>query len=257
MYAHTDAYMTFKKQTQQVLDFAVLIASSVPELKKTIKLSKKEGEKTTHLAKIDFFNAPSSPNELLSYSQQYKSELSKYVILSNFSFFEAYVTDVIDEMFKFHGGKEEMIRKTKDRCKGHIDPSGSSIIESRKKLQDSYKKKNHQKYKKHTSILKKQNFKFPSELLSHYGLKKVKDELKKIKSAEMPDLLQDGFHIDLTDDEVKGFHTIREFRNKIAHGNKNRFNLREAMECNKVLKNLAVKIDRHFVKNFFIIEVYS
>ena len=43
----------------------------------------------------------------------------------------------------------------------------------------------------------------------------------------------------------------------IAHGRRNDFTVSSAMECNRFLRELAVRIDNHIVTNFFVIEAYS
>ena len=256
MYANTDAFTRLKKQTQTVLDFTVLISNSVPLLKMTIKNIEK-GIDGAQLAKPDYFKGGQNQEQLKSYAAEYKSNLSKYLLISNFSYFEAYVLDAIEEMLNFHGGSEQLLFAARRRCQQHVNPKDSVIISNRKKLQDSYKKKNDGKYKKYTKLLMNNNFKFPSELLSSYGVQKLSDELKSVKSVGIPNLLVDGLHFPMTEDEVNEFHRIRDIRNSIAHGKRESFDMPNAMKCNKFLRELSVKIDNHIVNNFFVIERFS
>lgn len=256
MYPNTESFLRLRAQTQAVLDFTVLISNSVPLLKMTIKNIEK-GINGIQLANPDYFKGDQNQEQLKSYAADYKINLSKYLLLSNFSYFEAYVSDAIEEMFKFHGGSEQLINDARRRCRKHINPSDTVINENRKKLQDSYKKKNDGKYRKFTNLLQEYNFKFPSELLSSYGVQKLKDELKNIKSVDIPSLLIDGLLFPMTEDDVEEFHRIRDIRNSIAHGKCKSFDMPSAMICNKFLRNLSVQIDSHIVNNFFIIERFS
>ncbi len=137
---------------------------------------------------------------------------------------------------------------------GHRD---KPLIEVRRHLQDSFSKRKCQKYEKYTQLLKEKNYKFPSELLSSYGVIKLNDELQKLRSVGIPDILSNGLHFALSEKETTNFHRIRGFRNDIAHGRRNDFTVSSAMECNRFLRELAVRIDNHIVTNFFVIEAYS
>lgn len=192
-----------------------------------------------------------------SYAKEYKSDLSKYILLSNFSYFEAYVINSIEEIFKFHGGFDVMLKESQLRCNQDINSNDAFVTLNKKKLQDSYDEKKKQKYEKHTKELKKVNYKFPSELLSSYGVIKLKEELKNLKSVGIPDILINGIHMNINDDDVKEFHRIRDIRNSIAHGKNKGFDITAAMQCNTFLRNLAVKIDKHIVGNYFVIERFS
>jgi hypothetical protein len=256
MVPNTEAFIRLRNETQAVLDFSVLISNSVPTLKMVIKNVEKrvEGAK---LANADYFTGEQNVAQIKSHAAEYKKNLSKYILLSNFSYFEVYVIDSINEMLTFHGGAENLISEARKRCIKHINPTDTDIINNRSKLQDSYKGKNIEKYKKYTKLLIEKNFKFPSELLSAYGVQKLKENLKNLKSVGIPDILVDGLHFPMTDKEINDFHKIRDIRNSIAHGKRKTFDMQSAMEHNKFLRDLTVRIDRHLVNNFFVIEKYS
>jgi hypothetical protein len=222
----------------------------------TIKKIEK-GDEGYQLANPDYFKGEQSKEQLKSYAAEYKNNLGKYRLMSNFSYFEAYVSDAIEEMLMFHGGAEQLITTARKRCQQHVSPTDTTIISNRKKLQDSYKRQNDGKYQKYTKLLQKNNFKFPSELLSSYGVKKLIDDIKNLKSVGIPDLLIDGLHFPLSKDDVKEFHRIRDIRNKIAHGKRKTLDMPSAMRCNRFLRELSVRIDNHIVNNFFVIERFS
>lgn len=257
MYAHTESFKRLKEQTQEILDFAILIMNAVPLLKMTIKKIEK-GVDGIALAKPDFPNQVGPDKEQLkSYAQKYKGDLSKYILLSNFSYFEAYVIDAIEEIFKFHGGFDDMLTASQLKCQIFLNSNDTIIKQNKRKLQDHYDGRKKLKYTKYISELKKVNYKFPSELLSSYGIIKLREELKNLKSVGIPDILTKGLHMNISDDDIKEFHRIRDIRNSIAHGQNKGFNIPLAMKCNAFLRNLSVRIDKHIVENFFVIEKYS
>lgn len=256
MYPNTKAFNRLREQTQAVLDFTVLISNAVPLLKMTIKQIER-GDAKVQLAKADYFKGEQNQRLLKESASEYKSNLSKYVLLSNFSYFEAYVSDATNEIFEFHGGIEKMIKAARERCKQHVNPEDESIINSRRKLQDSYTASKDQKYIKHTNQLLKLNYKFPSELLSSYGIIKLNEELKNLKSKGIPSLLVDGLHFPMSKTEVDEFHRIRDIRNRIAHGKRKSYDMPNAMKCNRFLRELAVRVDSHIVNNYFIIEKFT
>ena len=142
MYPNTEAFLRLREQTQAVLGFTVLISNSVPLLKMTMKNIDK-GIEGAQLAKPDYFKGDQNLDQLKSYSAEYKKNLSKYVLLSNFSYFEVYVIDAIAEMLEFHGGVEQLIEDARKRCQMHVNPTDQPIIKNRSKLQDSYKNSNY------------------------------------------------------------------------------------------------------------------
>lgn len=256
MYQNTKAFLKLREQTQAVLDFTVLISNSVPLLKMTMKNIDK-GVEGAQLAKPDHFKGDQNPEQLKSYAAEYKKNLSKYVLLSNFSYFEVYAMDAVEEMLEFHGGAEKLIEDARNRCQKHVNPTDQNIVKNRSKLQDSFKNKNKEKYQKFTRLLQDKNFKFPSELLSAYGVQKLSENLNNLKSVGIPELLIDGLHFPMTEAEVIEFHKIRDIRNKIAHGNRKTFDMPSAMKHNNFLRELSVRIDQHIVNNYFVIERFS
>ena len=78
-----------------------------------------------------------------------------------------------------------------------------------------------------------------------------------LKSVEIPNVLIYGLHLNLSTSDVNRFHSIRDTRNKIAHGESLHLDIRYVMNSNKFLRELAVRIDRHIVDNFFVIEKFT
>lgn len=64
----------------------------------------------------------------------------------------------------------------------------------------------------------------------------------------------DGFCMKWSEDDIEGFHRMRETRNRVAHGKNVNLNVREVVEMNTQLRDIAQKIDQHLVQNFLISE---
>jgi hypothetical protein len=108
-------------------------------------------------------------------------------------------------------------------------------------------------------MLAKKGFRFPSALLASCGLDRLIDlaEGDYIPASSIPDLVQTIFQLPLDPmTEINAFQAYREQRNRIAHGRADAesLHLSKAVEANNFLRNLALKIDRHVVEDFLVIE---
>lgn len=267
----TKSLKILKNETQRILDFAVLICYSVPGLKKLIR---GYNEKIEHFDKFhnpDYFKEENHDlDRLESVSKHYKENLSKYLLLSAFSFFEAYFRNVFDELVEFHGGIENLIGNAKNRRGRFLSSQDNEILEHKRKLQEPLKKSKWMKYRKHQSVLEENSdFRFPSELISSFGLKTLIETVQgnSFKSVLIPELLEDALglslddkinhHEELKDKDLKEtFDIIRNLRNEIGHGNSGKIGFLKVMDLIRYLRFLAVKIDNHLVENFFILEDY-
>lgn len=269
MIVSTESFNRLKKEQQNILDFSVLICHAIPNVKKTIA---GESKSVAHFAlpKPDYFIK--SPNErILELSQNYKSDLSKYILISAFSFFESYVKSVTKELFEFHGGKDLFIKKVIARQKAYFEIENDERTKSIRKLQEPLKTAKWQKYKKHLEELADDfEYRRPSELISPLGIKYLSDMTASgnFKSVFIPDVLELGFSLDLSDkvnqhahlkekDLKETFDYYRELRNSISHGDKVQVSIEKTMDLVRFLRHIAVKIDKHLVERFFILERYQ
>tara|TARA_B100000953_G_C17964258_1_gene404020 strand:+ start:210 stop:1019 length:810 start_codon:yes stop_codon:yes gene_type:complete len=267
MINNTKAFGNLKKEQQKILDFAVLICHSVPNLKKTIS---GEQKKVQHFSvpKPDYFKKEDN-HRILELSKNYKSNLSKYLIISGYSFFEAYFRDVIKELIEFHGGIENYVQYSYSNHLSRIPTSDKNILKSKRKLQEPNKKKNKEKYNKYIRVLESENsFKMPSELLSTWGLKSLLEycDSENFRSYKIPEIMELGFlmdlsekfnkHPDLIDKDLrKTFDMLRDTRNNISHGGVTKIGFPKAMDYLRFLRRLSVKFDQHLIDNFFIQEI--
>lgn len=154
------------------------------------------------------------------------------------------------------------------RRNNHLNLIKEGILRDKRKLQEPHKKKNWQKYEKHQSALENETeFRFPSELISPYGMKYLIETIqgKNFRSALIPEILEIGLGIDLSEkinkhedlndkDLRETFEIIRDWRNSIGHGTSGDLGLLKAMDMIRFLRYLAVKTDKHLVENFFVLE---
>ncbi|EZH73800.1 hypothetical protein ATO12_17865 [Aquimarina atlantica] len=268
MIGHTESFKNLKKEQQRILDFTVLVCYAVPNLKKSIKGFKEKVPNYEKLANPDYFKETADIGRLESLSGKYKENLSKYTLLSAFSFFESYFRDVVNELIEFHGGKSEFIETVKNRHRTFLQNQNSTIIESKKKLNEPLKKIKWEKYQKHIKILDDEpNYRHPSELLATYGLKYFIESVvgNGFKSVMIPEILEYGLgldmsekvnkHPDLIDKNLKEtFDIMRDLRNSIGHGNPHSIGFEKVMDLIRFLRHFSLKIDEHLTNNFFILE---
>lgn len=252
MINHTNSYLRFRRQAEEMWDFVVTVCFAVPSLKEQIRLVR-TGVVGISLPPPDYFKGQSIQQIRVA---DYKSKLSRYIVLSSFSFFEAYIIDAIREMIEFHGGTEEFINRAQQKIEESIGSIDGSTQEHKRKLQEPEKPGKELKYLKHSKHLVEAGYKFPSELLSSYGIRSLAERLDNLRSADIPILLSQGLNCEIN---AERFHQIRDIRNKLAHGRANevRLTLKKAIKLNDDLRKFAVKIDKHLTQHFFVLEKYA
>lgn len=260
---HTVAYAKWKKQTQDTFDFSVLVCSAVPTLKRNLKLYEKGIIET--LTKPDHYgpageltkeqNDRSLP-QLRQKADGYKEKLSRYILISNFSFFESYVKDVIDEMVAFHGGPEQFAQSAMTRASTINSAGTQELDEACRKLRGQRNPKNKQRSENATKELKEMGYVFPTDRFSSYGISAFLRSFGNMFAKDIPSILKDGLHMPLQDDEVLQFHNIRDARNTIAHGNSIAVDLTKVTEMCRFLRNIALRLDQHILRHYMISESY-
>src|SRR4051812_35446327 len=111
---NTQAYLRLRERTQALFDFAVLVAHAVPTLNE--QLACVQQQTRAALPQPDHFVAgTTSVAQLQQSAGDYLPQLAAYTLLGAFSFFEAFVSDAVEEMFAFHGGVDEMCRRADAR----------------------------------------------------------------------------------------------------------------------------------------------
>lgn len=271
MISNTEAFKRLKTEQQRIIDFSVLICYAVPNLKKSIKGYEEKVENYKTFITPEYFKEDTDIKRLKAISRNYKENLGKYTLVSAFSFIEFYFRDVVKELIEFHGGKERFIENIQHRQKDIISNEDENIENKKRKLREPIKPSKWEKYKKQIDELEKNpKYRHPSELLAGFGLRYFAEIVLGInfKSVLIPDLCENAFGIDLSEkvnkhpdlvekDLKETFDYARELRNQIGHGNSGDIGFNKVMDLIRFFRVFAVKIDKHLVKNFFVLERYN
>lgn len=245
------SYHTLKEQIQLSLDFVLLCCHSVPALKGYIKAVEKG--KAPKIPDPDFFKSATGHSRLKQIMPNYRKTMGRFLVLSSFSYFESYISDIIEESFFINGGSAEFLNASRNKRNDHFVDI-TSLNEKAKKLREKKDKSKSEKYRKTINELKRLNYRFPSELFAFYGLFQLQEKLGNMRAVDIPDIMENAFGVNITTDERGEFNRIRELRNNIAHGKIIEVDLSEAIQINDFLKKLAIKVDQHIIRNFFVIE---
>jgi hypothetical protein len=251
----TKAYDRFRTQSQDVLDYAALLAYALPRFRTELEgVVKSKGRLTVS---PDYFpHDRSDALKLLKTTQGYESKVANYLWLSQFSFFEAFVSDIIDELFAFHGGIDEFVRRARDRERAWTDGLPPKFKPAKRKLQDSAKPAWADRYRKYARELATQGYRFPGDLFSAYGLVMLSKQLKRLKAHEIPDFVISAFRVDVPQTTVDLYNEYRETRNSIAHGNPPPLTVHDVVKMHSLLRDFAQAIQDRLLQDYFVIEKY-
>lgn len=238
-------------------NFACMISYAVPSLSKTIKGVEHQVPHYS-VPKPDYFvhDKTTLPN-LKQLMKGYEKRLSIYLWMSVFSFFEGYITGVMDELIAFHGGKTEFSRNAKNnvfKAIARITPTMKKKIYDGK-LHKIYEGKNRFKYKKYTDELVNMRYPFPSTLFAAFGVKMLIEKRNDLRAKDIPQILKEALCFPFDPKMEKDYNSYRDIRNNIAHGKPpTDLSLRKVQEMYSTLITLAKKIDEHIISYFFVIE---
>jgi hypothetical protein len=102
MLTNTQSYLLLRAYIQESLDYAFLTCQAVPALNAYLKAG--DNEAATKIPDPDHFGKPGSFSRLREIRLTDKESLGRFMLISTFSHFEAYVQPVVGEIFGFHGG---------------------------------------------------------------------------------------------------------------------------------------------------------
>ncbi|MBD9609542.1 HEPN domain-containing protein [Pseudomonas sp. PDM08] len=254
MISNSNSFSILKQQIQSAIDFSVLCCHAVPALNAYIKAVEKGAAKK--LPDADHFKGDPNFDQLRGYIPEYRKKLGKLMFINSFSYFEAYFKSLIEEVLDFHGGQSNFVQQSLIRQRDHLAFADSeNARNSANKLRQYAKPGHEQKYAKHTKILEHSDFRFPSELFAAFGIMELGTNYRDLKASQIPHVAQWCFGIELTQAELDTFSSYRDLRNSVVHGKKLSVEFNEANAANTFLRSLALKIDKHVVKHFFVIEV--
>ncbi len=252
MISHTKAFMVLKEQNQTLFDFSVLTCQSVPALKGYMKAV--DAKAVPKIPDADHFKGPPDFAQLRKFATTYKKTLGRLVFLSSFSYFEAYFKALIEEVLQFHGGQDAFIESSVKRLTAHLAACDTpEVAKASAKLREYKKSHVIPSYRKQIKAIETTEFRFPSELFATFGLVQL-GNYKDLKASQIPYVAKWGFGVPLSDKEESEFSKLRDERNGIAHGNVVEVNFTRGLEASRFLRELSVKLDKHVVKHFLVIE---
>jgi hypothetical protein len=253
-YRKTKAHNRHKLAVQQAFDFAVTMCYAVPHLAVHIDAVDAGNLK---LQAPHYFALHNTTPYLRKNIAAFEERLSSYMLLSLFSFFESFVKDIVEEMFDFHGGAENLLTLAARRDQVLAAAAQSQAIKNATAKLTKNVKGKHQKYKKYSKLLFDAGYRFPSERLSSYGVRMLIERHRNLKAHAIPDLLEHGFSVPLSPAEKTQYDQIREMRNKIAHGHPQKIDLAYIRMVNDFFRDMTFRINTHLLKNFFVVEEYA
>jgi len=253
-YRKSKAHERHKLAVQQAYDFAATVCYAVPHL-------------AAHITAVDagqavlqppHYFAPQNTTKFLRDNITiFEERLASYMLLSLFSFFEAFVKDIVQEMFDFHGGTEMLLTLAAKRDQALSAVGQSHDVQVAKSKLTKNKQGKHQKYQKYSKVLLDAGFRFPTERLSSYGVRMLIERHKNLKAHAIPDLLVHGFAMHMSAAEKTQFESIREKRNKVAHGRHQKIDLAYIRTVNDFFRGMTFRINTHIMEHFFVVEQYA
>lgn len=257
MIAHTKGLKTLKTESQRYLDYVVLVKHAIPSLVHAINHPGGGAQIVS-----ERFNTE-APSRLATLAGKSDRELARSTIITLFSFFEAYVKSVLEEIVEFHAGgdKKKFVAVAAARARKALAPLAGNLAKSRRQLQEPPKPGKREKYKAAAAALDGAGYRFPTELLAVYGaaqfVQKL-DDRRGMKAWEIPDILEYGLLFDLSKADRTRLDEIRSLRNKIAHGDGGKSpTFEEAMKVSADLRRFAVAIDAHVVEHFLLSQAFA
>ncbi len=250
---HTQAYVVWRSHSQQMLDFAVLVTTAVPQLDHAF--GDHASDPASFLAKNPAFRPSNEPYATERRAlPAHQKVLGATLALSIFSYFETYFFAVIDEIIAFHGGEikfEPVIRSQFSNADAKPLPKAAQF------LQKVFKPSRADLYRKYSSSMANEKFMWPSQRFMLFGFKQALQQRKRWRSSNIPDLMADLLGMDITTKDRDTFHAIRDSRNKIAHGKSLAHDLKKALEASNFFLEMSRRVEDHVIQRFMIIERYA
>lgn len=256
MITHTNAFKRLKDETQDIFDFAILTAYAVPFVKHKLKEAEKEYTGAAYNSELmafrpDGFRHNTTVGKIRDSATRYKAEIAKSIRLSSFSYFEAYVGNVIREAVAFHDPNGDLVSLPVSQDLRALSPEDAKF---RHQLRDIPKKMKLQKYEKRFKQLMPTGVRFPHHALIRAGIRRLQGYAGSYRAADIPDLLFDALGFEISSTDRQNLHDIRNARNRIAHGRAEPHDkiLSTAIRANYNLRELALKIDDHVLSYWML-----
>ena len=252
MLINTKSYLLLRAYIQESLDYAYLTCHAVPALNAYMKAV--ENGSAQKIPNPDHFGQPGDHKRLKQIKENYKDSLGRFMLISTFSHFEAYVQDVVGEIFEFHGGFSALHALAKKRSQVATRSERLAKFPEIKPLSESRKPGKQGKYRKSISQLESKGFVFPSQMTSAYGIKMLSEAISKFRASRICEIVFEGLGMPRDAKMEDNISRIRVIRNDIAHGRRREYHLSKSIEDLKLMRKYALTIDQHIIEYFLLIE---
>lgn len=251
---HTKAYVVWRTHSQQMLDFAVLVTTAVPQLDHALKA--RTVDPSSFLATNTAFRPSNDPFSTEKRAiPKHEKVMGATLLLSIFSHFETYFFSVIDEIIAFHGDVEvmETVIRSQYRAADAKPP-----LEATNYLRKEHEDRLNDRFRRFSAEIRSQGgIMWPSQRFMLFGFKQFAKQRKTWKPVNIPEIIRDVLGIDFCDADRDRFHNIRDERNKIAHGKNLNFELKKAMDASKFFLALSRTIEEAVLSKFLIVERFA
>ncbi len=236
---HTNAYNLLRIKIQEVFDFASATSQAFPALKEALDAG-------TVLPRPDYFGGDNSISMLQSQIATYEQNLSTYLFLASFSFFENYLKNMVLEICDNYNSSTLNKTQVKQLF------SNPNLAQDKEKLKGAFDGRNIGQYLRHSNNLRNNNYLEADKAFDFFAKEMIKSYVKNLKAFEIPDFLKDYLLVDLPTNFKKDFSEYSSIRNKIAHGLNPPMQFIDMKKANKFFKKSAKSIDQQVVSNFFL-----
>lgn len=260
MVPNTASYKNFKKQSERLTNLVVLFSHAVPVLSRV--LASTDASALVPLKPADNFPHDKATGHMLRmWSAGYSQDLAYTIVLSVFSYFEAYVRGALQEIFSRQGGREAFLDLTKKRVTRHWNSAPAEIVQAKRGLLGADDKTKASRFKKYTKVLVDAGFAFPPDLLATYGAEQLAKKIEAkgrnaFKAYEIPELLSDSILFKVDEKERVMYEELRLLRNEIAHGSNPLLSVHDAIKKTTELRAWASRIDKHIGNHFLVLAKY-
>lgn len=186
-----------------------------------------------------------------SCTTNYQSKLATYLYFSAFSYFEAFIIDLSLEIIN---GFDKL---DKTKYIGEFK-SSQALLSDMVKLDKVFDPRKKDRYKKFSEKVRSEGYKDPESLMFSSLAEIFINKIENLKANEIPVFLEKTLMFKMTESEANTFHSIRDNRNSIGHGEKSFSpHLNDVINANKFFKSLSDRIDKHVTFYFFKLENYQ
>jgi hypothetical protein len=113
------------------------------------------------------------------------------------------------------------------------------------------------KYQKHGRLLDEKGFRFPTDLLAHFGavqlLARIEND-RAFRAWQIPSLFEECLLFPLTSADRQLYEEVIGVRNDVAHGKAATVTLQTSLRYASELHTLAAKVDHHVAEHFLVIQ---